>query len=228
MKKKYFSLLAIGTLLVSFCINGLASPDVILSASDLIKKVEDIYSSQKTFKADFRQLYIGRNMGVIETKGEVYFKRPGMMKWLYKKGNKKIIASYGNNLWIYDSGDSQAIVDRNFKPEKLPSSLSFLWGDKRLSEVFNYKMLSFEEKNDSKKYIVELYPKDEIPNVSKIHFIIDAKDYLIIQTALFDFFGNENRLVFSNIKLGSEIAESFFKFELPKGVAVVESPKLTR
>lgn len=207
--------------------NSYSSADKILGIDELMKNVEIRYSASKTFKSEFKQIYIGRNFGEIMSGGEVYFKKPGMMKWIYKKPDKKIIASDGKNLWIYDMNDSQILLDKNFRKEKVPSSISFLWGGKMLLEVFSYKILNVEEGNGQRRYTVELLPKEDVPNVTKVHFVIDSESYLILETSLFDLFGNENRLIFRNPRLGKDINDSFFKFEPPKGVQIVEPPKIS-
>lgn len=228
MEKALLKILAVIFVVFTLPGNISALEDKILGVSELMRKVEEIYSSSKTFKSDFEQKYIDRNFSGLESSGEVYFKRPGMMRWIYKKPSKKIIASFENNMWIYDANDSQAILDKNFKKEKLPSSISFLWGDGKLLDIFNYRILSVVEVKGSTRYIVELLPKEEIPNVVKINFIVNGENFLIIETSLFDMFGNENRIIFSNTKLNDTIKDNFFKFEPPKGVTVIEPPKISK
>lgn len=208
--------------------NSAVKKGVILNVSDLMKRVEKVYNASSTFQADFKQIFLNRNFSEISSSGEVYFKRPGKMKWVYKKPSKKIIVSSGSILWIYDYNDSQAVRDKNFKKEMLPSSLSFLWGEKMLLDVFNYKLLSVEEISGKTIYTVELIPKEKIPNVTRVHFVIDSKNYKIIETSLFDLFGNENRLLFKDQKLGKRIKDSFFEFDPPKGVEIVDPPELKR
>jgi outer membrane lipoprotein carrier protein len=199
----------------------------IYDAQEIIKKVENLYFASETFEAEFRQVYIGRNFGEIESRGEVFFKRPGMMKWVYEKPDRKLIVSDGNTLWIYDRNDAQVIVDKSFRKENVPSPVAFLWGEKRLAEVFNFRILSFEESGEGGQYRLELVPKKDIPNVNKIHFVIDSRTFAIIRTSLFDLMGNENRLSFIKARLGRPIKNDFFKFKPPRGIAIVEPPTLS-
>jgi len=228
MNKYLYILLFLASLFLSNGLSALPKDNSILAINTLMKNVEARYNANKTFQAKFKQIYVDRNFGKIESNGKVYFKRPGRMKWEYSKPSKKIIVSDGSNLWIYDRNDSQVILDKNFKEDKLPSSLAFLWGHKRLLEVFSYRLLSIEEIKGKKLYTVELIPKEDIANVTKIYFVINGNSFLIIETSLIDMFGNENRLIFQDQKLGKKIKDSLFKFKLPKGVQIVEPPKLKR
>jgi outer membrane lipoprotein carrier protein len=220
----YIILLAISLVVPRFAIAFV--PETVPAVDDILAKVEAVYVSSQTFESDFIQTYIGRNFGDIESKGEVYFKKPGMMKWLYKKPGKKTIVADGSQLWVYDEADSQVILDKNFKKENVPSSISFLWGEKMIRNVFKSRLLSTEGIGGKTFYVVELVPKGEVTNIAKIHFLIDGSNFRIAETTLFDLFGNENRLVFKNIRLGKKLDDKFFQFKPPKGIIIVEPPTL--
>jgi outer membrane lipoprotein carrier protein len=223
------SLLITALAFICFGLSPLSTHAATLKTVDeLIRGIEEKYNSKETFKADFKQIFKDRGFGKIESRGEVYFKRPGKMKWQYKKPSKKTIVSDGSRLWIYDYKDSQAILEKNYSSEKMPSAISFLWGKKKLSDVFDASIISVQEVKGRKTYTLELLPKEDSMSLTKLHFLVDPVSNLILESSIFDFFGNENRLVFSSQKLGRAIEDSVFQFKVPKGVRIVEPPKLKK
>ena len=60
-------------------------------------------------------------------------KKPGRMRWEYVKPQKKLMVADGKTLWIYEPDDEQA-YRHDLKGSSLPSSVSFLLGEGRLTD----------------------------------------------------------------------------------------------
>ena len=77
----------------------------------LAAKVQLRYNGLKDFQGDFVQTYEG---GVLRTKtterGTVAIKRPGRMRFIYTKPERKEFVSDGTRLYTYLVADKQVIV----------------------------------------------------------------------------------------------------------------------
>src|SRR5262245_12291818 len=107
-------------------------------AKDLLEKVQRYYDQTKDYTADFVQTYTRVALSkTSESQGKVTIKKPGMMRWEYTKPSAKLFVADGKQLFVYEPEEEQVIVDPHFKTSELSTSISFLWGEGKLSDAFN-------------------------------------------------------------------------------------------
>src|SRR5687767_10553574 len=108
---KYLVALVSGLTLVVQASGGLNAQTAKGSAEELAGRVQQRYDQIRDFEADFVQTYEG---GVLRTKtterGTVAIKRPGRMRWVYTKPERKEFVSDGTRLYSYLPADKQVIV----------------------------------------------------------------------------------------------------------------------
>jgi len=206
----------------------------VLSASvdDVATKVQEVYEKAQSYKAHFVQEVTLKTIDKTEKdEGTVCFKKPGKMRWEYRKSPEQpllqLIVSDGETMWFYTPSEKQVLVD---KVERLLSSktaMDFLSGMGNLKGEFKVKFSKAKGLVDrGKYYLLELRPKDHPKDAGgKLLVAVSKASFMVDQSFIYDEFGNRTRIIFDNVEINTDLADDLFKFEIPKGVEVVNPPK---
>jgi len=76
--------------------------------------------------------------------------------------------------------------------------------------------------------VLSLRPKQAQPQVKEMTFVVDPESFHVMETVIVDGQGNVNDLTFSDIKVGSGLPDSTFRWTPPAGVRVIDTAKLGR
>ncbi len=206
-----------------------ANGDEIL-VNRIVEKVQANYEKANDFHASFTQEAMVRALNKVEHgDGKVWFKKPGKMRWDYRKPNREYIISDGEKIWFYKPEEGQVIVSTLKEAVDTPGAASFLSGLGNLKEQFEAKFPEDSQIDEDGNYLIELTPKDEKEDESnKIKVVVDKRSYLISGAYLYDPFGNVTRLKFQDVKINGGVPDSLFNFEIPEGVDVIKAPSLTK
>ena len=198
---------------------------------ELAKRVQEFYGQTADYQATFTQTYHDLAAGSKKvTVGKVYFKKPGKMRWDYKKEGKKedgkkggakvddkLYVSDGSSFWVYEYEFKQ-VFKQCLKDSQLPTSLSFLMGSGDLLEEFD---VSFTKKSTAKKPELRLVPKEPTSKYKEIHFTLDPETHQVVRTVIFDPYGNMNEIEFSKVLVNKNLPDHGFDFQVPKGARVL-------
>jgi len=210
-------------LLYLFCMltSGFWILPLVAYADDLtviISKLQKTYDGIQDIRANFTQFTTSASIKETrKAEGIVYFKKPGMMKWEYKSPSKDVIVSDGKTLWAYQQDIGQVITG-DVAAYGTYISNNFLAGIGNLKKDFDIEL----SENDNSAYLLKLNPKVPQPNVQKLYIAVDKKTFLVAKTIVYDFLGNETKVVFENIKTNQSLSGNIFKFKIPEGVKVVK------
>lgn len=197
-----------------------------MSAQDVAKRIQKFYKKTADYTAHFTQTYTDIAAGAKKTsKGRVYFKKPGKMRWDYYnksgKGRSKVLVSDGASFWIYEYEFKQAFK-KCLVDSQLPTSLKFLMGQGDLIKEFN---ISFDDKSTGKKPVLNLIPKTPTSKYTRLVFELDPKTFQVQKTTIFDPYGNTNQIKFSKTKINKNLPDSGFEFEPPKDARLLNPQK---
>lgn len=195
------------------------------TADALLAKVQKYYDQTKDYSADFNQSYTRVALSkTSESSGKVTIKKPGMMRWEYKKPEEKLFVADGTQLTVYEPEIEQAIIDPNFKTAELSTSISFLWGQGKLSDSFNATIGDPAKLGTDKAMpVLELVPKKDA-TYQKLVLVLDPKTSQVVESILYETSGNINRFKFKNPALNKGVKEDLFKFTPPAGVDIIRRP----
>jgi outer membrane lipoprotein carrier protein len=189
---------------------GHVAPD----ARHLVAKVQAFYEHTKAFEASFQQTYVYKAFHrQMHSAGTVAFKKPGLMRWDYETPRKKSFIVDGHDLWIWTPEDMEVIRRKGFSTNQLSTSITFLWGRGRLADDFD-----IVKDGKSGLKLTPLTPQ----GFQSVRFEVDAKTGQVTASTVVDAQGNENRFVFSDLKLNPRLPDSRFHFTPPKGAEVKE------
>ncbi len=181
--------------------------------------IQKFYAEAKDFSAEFEQTYtyIAHQRSQI-SKGKVYFKKPGKMRWDYQTPSQKVFVSDGSLLWVYEPEENQAFK-RPIKSVQLPVALSFLSGEGNLAEEFDAVL---KKPRTEGTYLVELIPKRDQGDYRALRLEVDATTYAVQKSTVVDPVGNTNHIAFSAVKTNSGLPDAGFSFTPPAGVRVLQ------
>ena len=194
-------------------------PSADVSAEDLADRVQHFYRQTEDFQAAFLQSYTDIAAGETKrSRGRVYFKKPGMMRWDYYDSQDdsrrdRVLVSDGNKFWIYEL-EYQQVFRQCLEDSQLPTTLRFLMGEGDLNEDFDIELTDDATEDQPE---LELTPKEPTSHYRKLHFVLDPDTYQVVRTTVFDPYGNTNVIQFHNIRVNRNLSESSFQFEVPEG-----------
>src|SRR5687768_15216526 len=141
---------------------------------DLAARIQQRYDTIRDFEGEFVQSYQG---GLLRTKtterGTVAIKRPGRMRWVYLKPERKEFVSNGQRIYSYVPADKQVIVSPMPSDEQTTPAL-FLTGRGHLVRDFT---ASFADVPGAGPGVLglKLVPKKTDPEVEWLMLGVDAR-----------------------------------------------------
>jgi len=188
--------------------------------AQVLAGIQGYYANAQDLKAEFTQHYTYKVYDRTQvSSGKVFFKKPRMMRWDYRKPAPKVFVADGKTLWVYEPEEGQ-VFKRDLAGSQLPVALTFMSGEGDLAEAFD-ATLTDESKAD---FVLELVPKKSAADYQKLVLSVDRGTYQVRESTVIDPVGNINRVVFTGIKTNSGLPDRGFQFTPPKGVRVISEP----
>jgi len=183
---------------------------------DVAKQVEAFYKDKGDIRARFLQKVKkpGRRRQLTKS-GSVFFKRPGMMRWDYRRPERVFYISDGKVLWSYQPED--ALVTRlDIHASELYHQSRYLFGQGDISKDFNLS----EGKGTTKAlYALELKARKSSRDFKAITLFVDRASGEIRRTQLVDPYDNSSVIEFTKVSYKS-LDKTPFTFKPPANVTV--------
>lgn len=196
----------------------------------VVDGVQARYQETHFFQARFRQTSLLVTLGEKqESRGRVFIRKPGMMRWEYDTPERQLLVSDGLNFWVYTPKQKQVIVSRFGEAFRSKTPLAFLAGNGNIRDEFEVRWRGAPPKAEdgfSKPYRLSLIPKGPHPSLKELVLEVRKEDYLIVGSSLIDQFGNVTDIRFEKIRVDEALPQKLFTFRIPPGVEVVEAPRL--
>ena len=203
--------------LVSICAVGAQTNDPVALAA----KVQQRYNGIKDIQGDFVQTYEG---GVLRTKttegGSVAIKRPGRMRFVYTKPEKKEFVSDGRRLYVHMVADKQVMVSPAPGPDQGDIPAMFLAGQSDLVRDYTPSFTALPGAAPG-LLTLKLVPKKPSAEYESIGIGVDPKTLQIQFITAVDTQGGRSSFSFSNLKENRGLSDKQFEFRIPRGVDVV-------
>ena len=186
----------------------------------LAAKVQQRYNGIKDIQGDFVQTYEG---GVLRTKtterGTVAIKRPGRMRFVYIKPEKKEFVSDGTRLYTYLVADKQVIVSPAPGPAgRHPGDVP---GRPVGSRARLHAVLHTVARRCNRPRHAQAGAQEDEPDYESIGIGVDPKTLQIQFLTAVDTQGGRSSFSFSNLKENRGLSDKQFEFRIPRGVDVV-------
>jgi outer membrane lipoprotein carrier protein len=197
------------------------------TAEQLAGRIQARYDTIRDFEADFVQSYQG---GLLRTRtteqGTVAIKRPGRMRWVYSKPERKEFVSNGERIYSYLPRDKQVIVSPMPTGEQTTPAL-FLTGRGHLVRDFT---VSYAEVPGARQGTVglRLVPKKGDPEFEWLMIAVSPERLQIEQLVALDRQGGRSSFTFTNLKENRNLSDKIFDFQVPRGVDVISNGVATK
>ena len=191
-----------------------ASPSV----PDPQRVLQDFDTRSRTirdFTANFTQTYRSGALGrAIVESGTVKVKRPSRMLFDYLKPDRKLFVADGDNYYFYVPKDKQVTI-QNQRGDKRATARILAEG--RLLDHFQ---CVGEEQDALGRKLILVSRSDRDADVSRIAVVLDV--HLRLRALeIRDAEGSTSRMVFDDFKENVGLADSQFRFDVPRGVEVI-------
>lgn len=201
-------------------------------APDALGGFRDWYGKVSTFKSDFHQKTLNPLWGEEqEARGEVWFKKPGLMHWKYSSPQQDTIIINQEGFFWYMPEDNQLIKREKKDAFSTISPMSILGENMQLEKDFEIigmeEMHQEKEKNEEKKerkllgHAILLKPINPEVAIKKIRVEVKAKKFSLSAIEVEETSGNRNRIEFDKLEINQKISPDLFKYTPLPGTKVI-------
>jgi outer membrane lipoprotein carrier protein len=208
---------------LSVAVWGQGTPDEKLDV--IVDEVQSKYEKIEDFHSKFTQEATVKALNKLQrAQGEVWFKKPGKMRWNYYRPAKDQIVSDGSTIWLYNYDEKQVVKSPLEKVVDTPTTTTLLSGLGNLKKQFNAQFSKPKSVDENGNYLIDLTPKKSDDQYDKATIAIDRKTMFVKDIYLYDPFGNVTKVKLEDIEINKGVPDSLFKFKMPKGTEVIEAP----
>lgn len=207
-------------------------------ATSLAARLEVRYRTARTLQATFLERYSEGGRVVRSEAGTAYFRRPGKMRWEYQSPENDLFLVDGKTAWFYVPADHTVTRVPAKKSGDLRTPIALLAGEMKVSRVCARVEIATEvqPQNADDAVIhcllrgdtsatIHLDPKDASsnePDSSDAAFFEVVRDTgELVRILVRQGGGVDVEFRFSRWQLDPPLDDSLFRFEVPKGVAIV-------
>lgn len=202
--------------LVLFLLLALPAP----AKADLVGRIQQTYEQLESFDSRFIQILRNTASGEEqERKGMLFFKNPELVRWETTEPESELLIVGANVVWDYFA--DEMVVYKYAVEDILDSKtmVRFISGQARLDKDFWIE----EEQGESGLIKLLLTPKEPEPQLVQAYVWVDPETALVRRILLQDFYGNENELIFSDMRLNPDMPDELFEFSPPEDVEVFDN-----
>ena len=183
---------------------------------DAVARIQKAYEGIKDMKGTFTQKNVIKDLNKTDRySGEFFIKRPLKMKWAYKGKASQDLLINNDTAVMYKRGDNQAYRSKFDKETFGQSPVVLLTGMGNIREEFT---VTGTEK------LLTLKPKQSMAGIVSITLHMSDAEFPIRAFTIQDGRSNIVEIELKDIRINSNIKDSLFDLNLPKGVNVYEQP----
>jgi outer membrane lipoprotein carrier protein len=221
-----------------------AQADISPRAAAVARALEARYHDAKTLQAIFLERYSDSRQGLQAESGKVYFSRPGRMRWEYEAPEPKLFISDGKTVWFYVPSDHTVTRAPIKESTDWRTPLALLTGKAKLSQLCQSLDLSAETPGGQGNVVLRCRPRGEKPKAKgptegdleasiapidqqfdEVLLEVNPESGELADVRILQPGGIELEYRFGNWQENLALAESLFRFQAPRGVAIVEQPR---
>src|ERR1041384_5378380 len=214
---------------------GLRDPASKTAITQVVRRFEEKYRSAACLQATFLERYTENGQVVRIEAGKAYFQRPGKMRWEYESPEKNVFVVDGKTAWFYVPQDHTATRVPAKKSTDWRTPLALLAGEMKLSRICN-KVGFTQQPAPEFSADVMLYcelrgaskpngggdsggkvASAEVRDIAYLEVVQSSGE--LVRVIANDPGGVGIEFRFANWQLDPKVDDSFFRFQVPPGVA---------
>lgn len=228
-------------LLSLFLLSFFSASPTPLDAHQLVKLLESRYHSPQTLQATFLERYSENGRVVRSEAGTAYFRRPGKMRWDYESPEKNLFLVDGRTAWFYVPADHTVTRAPAKQSSDWRTPLALLAGEMKLSRVCARVEASSAEPPATPGDVVlycplrgEKTPSSKSDSTSgtapgldtdapeqSVYLEVAPESGELVRVLVRERGSVSIEFKFENWLFNPVLPPSFFRFEVPRGVAIV-------
>ncbi|RLE00786.1 MAG: hypothetical protein DRI99_08260 [Candidatus Aminicenantes bacterium] len=192
-------------------------------SSQIIQQLATRLQSYTTLHMRFEQIYSSLTVSQPQReKGQLYYQKPGLMRWEYTSEEKRVYLIKDNLLWEYLPEENQLVIYDLTSKDFNQTLLSLLSG--KLALENNYR-LSLLPPTGTNFYRLHLKPLQEESEYEQIEIEVSRKNWLIHRVVFLDWAGNKTEFIFKDIKINRPLSTDIFQLKLPPDIEIIDYRK---
>ncbi|MDT8318311.1 MAG: outer membrane lipoprotein chaperone LolA [bacterium] len=220
---KYLQMIAVVAIFGATAVSGASGQKTDLKT--VVSRLQDNYKEIKDYRASFiQEAKIKGYPRPQITSGEVFYKKPGMMRWNYDKPEPQEIVTDGKVIWMYSPSLDQVMKADFAKTSQSKVAEAFLSGMGNISEDFNISIENVKDKEGD--LVLMLTPKDERDPLKSIELSVDRETFYVRESVMTDIYGNVTTVSLNDFKVNTGIKKKMFDFVPPEGVEIIAPPAM--
>jgi outer membrane lipoprotein carrier protein len=213
---------------------GAGEPD----AKALAARLEAKYRGAHTLQATFLERYSDNGQVARTEAGTAYFRRPGKMRWDYESPEKNLFLVDGKTAWFYVPADHAVTKAPAKQSADWRTPLALLAGEMKLSRIcarINVAASELPDKpgdvvlhcevrgqdNAAKKSAAATSDLQDQGGEQSVYLEMSADTAELTRVVVREKGGVAVEFKFGGWRFDPPLADSFFRFDVPRGVAIV-------
>lgn len=192
---------------------------------NLLNKIQAKYERINDFSSKFTQEATVKALNTVQrAQGDVWFKKPGKMRWNYSKPTKDEIVSNGITIWFYNDEEKQVIESSLSNAVDTATATTLISGLGNLKNLFDASFSTNHPGKENNVYFIELSPKANSDEYSSVTIAVDKGSLMVNTIYLYDPFGNLTTVKLNDVRINNGVPDSLFIFKAPEGVETTKLP----
>lgn len=197
------------------------APAAMPPAAEIAAQVQARYDRIRDFTANFVHTYEG---GVLRNKlvesGVVQVKKPGRMRWDYRKPERKLFVSDGREMYFHEVAANQVTIFPVPQGDDAAAAVLFLAGKGHITRDF---AVAHGDGAAANTYALRLTPNTPEAEYDWLVLIVARTSFQIRSLSAADNQGGRNTYEFSGMKENTGVPDRTFTFTIPRGADVVRA-----
>ena len=216
----------VGLLLISILSRSQLLAEENENLDTVLNRIQEKYEKINDFTSKFTQEATVKALNKVQkAQGDVWFKKPGKMRWNYTRPTKDEIVSDGITIWFYNEEEKQVIESPLSEAIDAPTTTTLISGLGNLKNLFDARFSkNTPAKGNDNTYFIDLLPKENSDEYSLVTVEVDKDSMLVNTIYLYDPFGNLTTVKLNDMRINDGIPDSLFVFKAPKGAEITKIP----
>jgi outer membrane lipoprotein carrier protein len=210
-----------------FLLCGLAWAADTSAVANIARAVDEHYNRLRSSKASFTEIYQAPGVSRSES-GTLWLKKPGKMRWEYREPKEKLFVADSQNAYFYVAGEQQARKTPLKNIDDIRSPLRYLLGKTKLEKELDGLSLAPDvaplQPGD---VVLRGIPKALADRVSEVLLEVSPA-HKITRIVIQGTDGATTDFRFSGIEENVEVPDSFFHFNAPPGVVMIQDEQVAQ
>jgi outer membrane lipoprotein carrier protein len=202
------------------CLSGAIADLTSADLETVLERLQQRYASASTMTGNFQQTYRAPGIDQVES-GVFRMKRPGLMRWEYRKPEEKLFVADGHEAFLYVPLDRQVTIQPFSASDMRGTPLEFLLGGADIRKSFSASWENNFRPAAEQLLLVRLTPKNTQSQYEFLTLAIDPQNYDIRRITIHELGGNTSEFLLSNLTANAKMDNKEFQFKPPKGIEVI-------